>query len=95
MIDFAAQEGLRSMFHKVLEVKPLPGMELLVTFSSGDTKRYDVKPLLDRWEPFRALRRKRLFERVTVDTGGYGIVWDDTLDLSCNELWEHGTEVSA
>ena len=26
----------------------------------------------------------------TVDVGGYGIVWNDDLDLSCDELWGNG-----
>ncbi|MDO4617167.1 MAG: DUF2442 domain-containing protein [Lachnospiraceae bacterium] len=28
---------------------------------------------------------------VSVDVGGYGIIWNDDLDLSCDELWERGT----
>ena len=28
-----------------------------------------------------------------VDAGGYGIVWNDDLDLSCNELYENGVTV--
>jgi len=30
-----------------------------------------------------------------VDTGGYGICWNDEIDLSCNELWENGNERQA
>ena len=33
------------------------------------------------------------FNDVSVDVGGYGIIWDDDLDLSCDELWEHGVQV--
>ena len=33
------------------------------------------------------------FACVTVDTVGYGIVWGDDLDLSCDELWENGTVI--
>lgn len=33
------------------------------------------------------------FENVEVDVGGYGIVWDDELDLSCDELWDNKDEV--
>ena len=25
--------------------------------------------------------------------GGYGIIWNDDLDLSCDELWEHGIQI--
>lgn len=33
------------------------------------------------------------FNCVAVDVGGYGIVWNDDLDLSCDELWEHGIQI--
>ena len=28
-----------------------------------------------------------------VDVGGYGIIWNDELDLSCDELFENGKSV--
>ncbi len=31
---------------------------------------------------------------MSVDTGGYGIVRNDELDLSCDELWDNGVRVS-
>ena len=34
------------------------------------------------------------FACVSVDVGGYGIIWGDDLDLSCDELWEHGEQVA-
>ena len=34
------------------------------------------------------------FACVSVDVGGYGIIWGDELDLSCDELWEHGEQVN-
>ena len=79
------------MFHKVKEVYPQPGLKLMVRFADGTTKRYDVVPLAERLPAFEALRDQTLFFDVTVDTGGYGIVWNDELDLSCDELWEHGS----
>ena len=30
---------------------------------------------------------------MTVNVGGYGIVWNDDLDLSCDELWENGEAI--
>ena len=78
------------MFHKVKEVYPLPDLKLSVAFANGTTKQYDVKPLLERFPAFIALQDEALFNSVEVDTGGYGIVWNDEIDLSCDELWEHG-----
>jgi hypothetical protein len=81
------------MFHKVKDVSALPGMKLSVQFVNGTTKTYDVGPLLDRFDAFKALEDENLFGSVYVDVGGYGIVWNDDVDLSCDELWDNGTMV--
>lgn len=82
------------MFHKIKNVFALPGGRLSVQFSEGVTKIYDVKPLYERLPAFAELAGDACkFSAVTVDVGGYGIVWDDDLDLSCDELWENGTRV--
>ena len=79
------------MFHKVKAVSPLPDYQLLVVFSEGVTKRYDVKPLFQTLPVFLDLQNiPSLFEQVVVDAGGYGISWNDDLDLACDELWENG-----
>jgi hypothetical protein len=79
------------MFYKIQSVKPLPQYRLLIQFVNGENKKYDIKPLLDKWEAFKALTYiDGLFEQVRVDTGGYGISWNDDIDLSCDELYENG-----
>jgi predicted transcriptional regulator len=84
-----------SMFHKVQSVKPLHDYNLFITFQDGSTKLYDVKPLFYQWDVFKDLTTiTGLFEQVAVDAGGYGIVWSDNIDLSCDELWENGESVS-
>ena len=82
------------MFHKVKNVSPLPDYKLSVQFSEGVTKLYDLKPLFTKLPIFTELQNNpELFSSVSVDVGGYGIIWDDELDLSCDELWEHGEQV--
>ena len=82
------------MFHKVKNVFPLPEFKLSVQFSEGATKIYDVKPLFDKIPMFAELKNNpEEFSCVTVDVGGYGIIWNDDLDLSCDELWENGVKV--
>ncbi len=34
-----------------------------------------------------------LFSGVGVDVGGYGIIWNDDLDLSCDELFANGETI--
>lgn len=78
------------MFHKVKEVYPQNNMQLSVVFADGSTKTYNVNPLLERFPAFNALLDDTLFSSVSVDPGGYGISWNDDIDISCDELWEHG-----
>ena len=83
------------MFHKIKNVSALPECKLSVQFAEGITKIYDVKPLFEKLPIFACFKDDfARFACVSVDVGGYGIVWDDELDLSCDELWENGVAVS-
>ena len=78
------------MFHKIKNVKPLKNYTLEIIFQDNTTKYYDVNRLFEKWPIFKDLINiDGLFEQVRVDIGGYGISWNDEIDLSCNELWEN------
>lgn len=81
------------MFHKVKEVKPVKDYILSVFFVDGTEKTYDIEPLFEEIDVFNSLKSiSGLFEQVKVDAGGYGISWNDHIDLSCDELWDNGTQ---
>ena len=77
---------------KVLSVQPLDDKKLLVKFVNGVEKIYDCKPLIEKFEPFKALENEVFFKQVKVDAGGYGISWNDKVDLSEYELWVNAVE---
>ena len=82
------------MFHKVKRVASLPEFRLSIQFCEGVTKLYDVKPLFNKIAEFKYFEdHPEEFDSVLVDVGGYGIIWNDELDLSCDELWENGVRV--
>ncbi len=82
------------MFHKVKAVNVMSDYRLSVQFAEGITKIYDLKPLFDKWQVFNELKSdQELLYGVEVDAGGYGIVWNDDIDLSCDELYENGKTV--
>lgn len=82
------------MFHKVKNVTALPDFKLSVQFCEGVTKIYDVTPLISKWDMFAVLNTQpEIFGTVEVDVGGYGIIWGDDLDISCDELWVNGEAV--
>lgn len=82
------------MFYRIKEVKPLDNYKLLVTFFNDEIKEYNVGMWFDKNQDFKVLfNTTGLFEQVKVDTGGYGISWNDELDLSCNELYFNSTSI--
>ena len=76
---------------KIQSVKPLAGKKLRVKFANGVEKIYDCSQLL-RLEMFQLLKNDAFFESVKVDPGGYGISWNEDVDLSEYELWVRGKE---
>lgn len=82
------------MTHKIISVKPLKNSILSVEFMNGIEKTYDVKSLFSVFPQFKVFETDdELFKCVTVDTGGYGISWNDDLDLDAEDIWEDGIEV--
>ena len=69
------------MFHRVRNVYPLENYRLMVQFIDGTTRIYDVKPLFDWKDAFKTLKENELFYGVEVDAGGFGISWNDDVDL--------------
>ena len=79
------------MFHRIRSATPLSEYSLLVCFENGEKKVYDVGQLFEKIEAFEALAvTEGLFRQVKVDAGGYGVSWNDDIDLSCDELYLRG-----
>lgn len=77
---------------KILSVQSLEDKKLLVKFVNGIEKIYDCKPLMEKFEPFKPLENEVFFKQVKADAGGYGISWNDKVDLSEYELWTNAIE---
>jgi len=68
---------------------PTDGHTLIVSFTNGERKRYDVGRLLER-ESFAPLNSAAFFKNVTVEPGGYAVSWNAEIDISEYELWQNG-----
>ncbi len=77
---------------KILSVQALENKKLLIKFAGGVEKVYDCTQLLDK-DIFQVLKSDAFFKSVRVDSGGYGVSWNDDADLSEYELWNNGIEV--
>ena len=81
------------MFHKVKKINVIKKYILETTFENDVVKYYDVSQLFEKWKAFENLKTiEGLFDQAKVDKGGYGISWNEDLDIECEELWEHGVD---
>lgn len=62
---------------------------LIVLFDNGVVKEVDFKEKLQE-DFYNDLNNKMLFEQAQVDSGGYGVSWNDDIDISEYELWNSG-----
>ena len=76
-------------YPKIRDVKPRAGKTLLVTFDNGDRRMYDCTPLL-RSDAFQPLRDDAIFRCAHADSHGYGVIWNDDIDLAESEIWLNG-----
>ncbi|MCF0253677.1 MAG: DUF2442 domain-containing protein [Duodenibacillus sp.] len=79
------------MFHRIERLDPLPDHVLQVRFAEGVTKACGMKPLFGSIPAFAyLLDHPGGYLAATVGAGGFGVVFNDALGLSCGELRDHG-----
>lgn len=77
--------------HRIENATAKENMTIEAKFFGGEIVHYDVKRLFEYWEQFRELERnQKLFYDIHVDVGGYGVSWNDDLDIDAETIWEDG-----
>lgn len=80
------------MFHKAIDLQFLEGTVLEVEFQNGEVKNYDIAVLFSKYPQLERLNERSLFTSGKL-MGGYGIVWDEDLDLEIETIYEDGKTV--
>lgn len=79
------------MFKKIKDIKVIGNSTLKATFTDDVVKVYDVQKMVSSHPIFQTLIQDQgLFKKVQVDIGGYGVSWNDTIDLSAEEIFYEG-----
>ena len=82
------------MFHKAVKLEFGKGTTLVLTFQTGEVKSYDIAVLFEKYPQLTALKNRKLFTSGKL-MGGYGIIWNDDLDLEVETIYEEGESVDA
>ena len=72
---------------QIIELKANDNLTLELTFSEGEVKDYDLKPIL-KCEVFKPLADISTFKQVR--NRGYYVEWGDDIDLSADTLYIEG-----
>lgn len=79
------------MTHRIQSVVPKEKYVLQAVFYNGEVIQYDVAQLFSIFPQFIIFQTdKDLFGQVKVDAGGYGVSWNDELDLDAETIYEDG-----
>lgn len=74
---------------KVKAVYPYDDLNIIVVFENNVIKKYDTKQLFSQFDWYRELENPDIFGLVQVEAGGYGVSWNENIDISEDELWEN------
>ena len=84
----------RRFSRKIEDVVPLQNSTLLVFFRDGMIRRCEMREYFEKRQPFSVLlKRPDFFARVQIQTGGYGLQWDENLTISDSELHRMGKRI--
>lgn len=79
------------MVHRIQSVIPKENFVIEALFFNGEKKQYDMKQLFSVFPQFAIFQTvSESFDKVVVDAGGYGVSWNDELDLDAETIWEDG-----
>lgn len=80
--------------HRIItKIEAKKNMILVATFADGEVVSFDVKTMIEKHPCFEALKNKELFNSVVIDGIGYGISWNDDLDLSSDGIYSRGKHI--
>ncbi len=80
------------MFHRIEKVDVLSNKILKIKFKNKKIKYYDMKKVIKKIEEFNILENETIFQTAKIDVGGYAVIWNDNLDIDCEELYKNGVD---
>ena len=80
--------------HRIItKVETRDDLILIATFADGEVVSFDVKNLFEKHPIFKELEDREFFDSVAIDGIGYGISWNDEIDLASEGIYAKGTHI--
>lgn len=79
------------MIVSAINIRFLEGVKIELTFQDGKVITYDMALLENKYPKIKELELNRdLFLSGHLDGGGYGVIWDDDIDIDAMTVYEDG-----
>ncbi|MDQ7825610.1 MAG: DUF2442 domain-containing protein [Candidatus Eremiobacteraeota bacterium] len=83
------------MLTRVRKVKYLKEYKLLISFTDGSEKVFDMMRCIEKGGVFTPLRDIEYFKRVSVNPESRTIEWPNGVDICPDTLYKDGTELKS
>jgi hypothetical protein len=77
---------------RIVSAQVIDDFTLIVKFTNNELREYNISKLLDK-SMFSLLKNPAFFRNFIIESGGYGLVWNDEIDISEYELWQNGISI--
>ena len=78
---------------RIISAHAIDNLTLIVKFANNELREYNISKLLDK-PMFSPLKNPAFFRNFIIESGGYGLVWNDEIDISEYELWQNGVNIT-
>ena len=92
-IDEIPKYVIKRQQKNIVDVVILKKNNILCFFADGSTKKIDLNELLDAEGIDKIIKNEGLFETGKVSLGGYGVIFNDSIEIPANRLYNSGIEV--
>ena len=83
------------MYNRLTSISFEENLIIIAKFNDGKIVSYNVKQLYKRFPIFNELESNSLlFNNGKIAPGGCGVIFNDEIDIACEELYENGTLIS-
>jgi hypothetical protein len=72
----------------IVSVVPTNNFEIVLSYTTGERKLYDVKPLI-KGSFYGRLQDPEYFKQVTVFNDGWNVGWPEGQDLGTDDLYQN------
>ncbi len=77
----------------IINIIKIDKLEITLQFSDDTIKQVDLSLLIPN-KVFEPLKDISFLKQARIDPGGYGISWNEDIDISESYLWDNGITIS-